>query len=105
MAETISFDNYQLYLEKMVARLSGKKFNILTRSGNKSLKFCNRELDGVPFSKNGQVSLALKPGSCIAWDLNSEEVKIDFDPQGDILLSRTFKNGKEKIMLITTGPI
>lgn len=105
MIYSLSLENYKESLEAIVKGLSGKTFNIWVETENKRLKFCNRELGGKIFAKDGQVSLALKPGGSIAWDINSEEVKLEFGPNGDILLFRTFKTGRKKTMLITRSPI
>lgn len=105
MADLLSFENSAEFLDQIFKRLDGIFFNILTISDDKQLKFCNRQLRGPIFSKDGQASLPLKPGGSIAWDLNNEIVEVDLGVNGDILLSRVFKTGKKKTMLITRSPI
>lgn len=107
MADTLSLcsENSDRYLKEIVSRLSGKTFNILTVSDGKRLKYCKRELRGSISSKNGQASIPLKPGGSIAWDLNVETVELEFGTNGDILLSRIFKSGRKKTILITQSPI
>lgn len=105
-ATVVDFACYKKSSEDIVARLTGRVFNILiTTSENKQLKFCNRQLSGKVLVRDGQMSIALTPGGTIAWDLNVEEVDLEFGFNGDILLTRVFKTGRKKTMYITTGPI
>lgn len=105
MSYPLNMLNCEKSLEMVRNQLSGKLFNILSESDGKKLKFCNRELTGLVYSKNGQVSISLKPGGAIAWDINTEKVELEFGLNGDILLSRTFQTGRKKILYITLGPI
>lgn len=105
-ATSVNLENYKECLKEIVSHLSGKIFNVLTVSDGKNLKFCNRQLGGPIFSRNGQVSISLKPGDSIAWDLNIETVDLEYGISGtDITLTRTFKTGRKKTMLITYSPI
>ncbi len=102
----VSKENEQNCLADIVEHLTGKTFNLLTMtSDHKILKFCGRQLSGKVFAKDGQVSIRLKPGNTIAWDLNTEAVELKLEYNGDILLIRSFKTGRKKVMIITTGPI
>jgi len=101
----VNSQNYEKCLEEIVSSLAGKVFNVLTKTGEKSLKYCRREMGRRVFSKNGQVSVSLKPGGSIAWNLNVEVVGLEKKANGDIVLTRTFKTGRKKIMTITQNPI
>lgn len=102
---SLNLENYEKCLGGMMSHLAGKIFNVLTMSEGKNLKYCNRKLGERVLLKNGQVSVSLKPGVSIAWDLNVEVAELEWGINGDILLSRTFKSGRKKTMLITLSPI
>ncbi|KKT82088.1 MAG: hypothetical protein UW80_C0042G0009 [Microgenomates group bacterium GW2011_GWC1_44_9] len=105
MAYPLNAENYEKCLESIVKHLSGKFFNILTETDSRRLRFCNRELKGKVVCKNGQVSILLKPGGSIAWDINTEIVGLEFGGNGDILLYRESVAGWRKTILITQSPI
>lgn len=110
---TLTEDNQFSVASRIIEQVSGKKVNFLIKSFELGTpkptitKFCSRELGGGAFLLNGkQVRIPFSPAKAIAWDLNVEVVRVKFEQNGDILLSRVFSAGqKSKILLVTTNPI
>lgn len=109
---TLNMENYMQYAEELFKSLSKNSFNVrvvtvgLSRKTNyMRLNLCGREVVALQKCDDGQVSIALKPGGSIAWDLNTERVVIHFKANGDIVIERLMSLDASKVITCTRNPI
>ena len=109
---TLNEQNHLSVIDRIVEALGKDKFNILVeravlgKETKEPLRFCARQVKGCVIKNGLQVSVALLPGGCIAWDLKVEFVVVRFDQNGDMVIARFFDNRtRGKSMFLTKNPI